>query len=137
MCSKWTLNPIAVLQTPCKPILDYTRRAGGPKDLVRFWTPETAFMTPETFKIWIQNLTFLQNDHFFTYCSSSPLQKPARGGRSGRKTSRPRSRRCLAPGGNCAKWCDDTRLSPRADRVRKRGVRTKPRKVHRGMAAGK
>ena len=45
-------------------LLDYTRRAGGPKDLIQFWTPETAFMTPETFKIWIRNLTFSENEHF-------------------------------------------------------------------------
>ena len=46
-------------------LLDYTRRAGGPKDRVWFWTPETAFMTPETFKIRIQNLAFSENENFY------------------------------------------------------------------------
>ena len=34
-----------------KPIVNAVQSAHLPKGLVRFWTPETAFMNPETFKI--------------------------------------------------------------------------------------
>ena len=52
-------------------ILDYTRRAGGPKDLIQFWTPETAFMTPETFKIRIQNRSVERSQNVFSHLVSA------------------------------------------------------------------